>query len=128
MELNKAIVLLKKYRMDIIVIVSILLLSLAILLAAQLTRTEGAYAEVSVNGNVVGKYSLLVDGVYSLNGGTNTLIIENGVAYMSYSHCPDHTCENVGKIKYVGQTITCLPNRLTITIVGTSDDFVDFVS
>lgn len=118
----------KKHRADIIVISLILLFSIAVLLVTNLTRTEGGYAEVEVDGTVVGKYPLAVDGVYSLNGGSNTLTIEGGVAYMSYSNCPDHTCENIGKVKYRGQTIVCLPNRLSITIVGNADDSVDFVS
>ena len=117
-----------KYRMDIIVVASFLVLSIAVLLVINLTRTEGAYAEVVVDGNVVGKYPLSVDGVYSLNEGTNTLTVKEGVAYMSFSDCPDHTCEITGKVKHVGQTIVCLPNHLTITIIGESDDSVDFVS
>ena len=117
-----------KYRMDIIVVASFLVLSVAVLLVINLTRTEGAYAEVAVDGNVVGKYPLSVDGVYSLNEGTNTLTVKEGVAYMSFSDCPDHTCEITGKVKHVGQTIVCLPNHLTITIIGESNDSVDFVS
>ena len=120
--------LITKYRTDLIVIVSLLLLAGAVLLAIHLTRTEGAYAEVVLDGKVVGQYSLSVDGVYSLNDGTNTLTVENGAAYMSHSDCPDHTCEITGKVKHVGETIVCLPNHLTITVVGESDDSVDFVS
>ena len=93
-----------------------------------LTKEEGAFAEVTVDGNVAGKYSLAIDGTYSLNGGTNTLVVQNGTAYMSYSNCPDHICENTGKIRHVGETIICLPNRITVTIIGDSDEAVDFVS
>ena len=119
----------KKHRIDIIVIASFLLLSLAMLGITHLTKEEGAFVQVTVDGKVVGEYSLLRDGTYSLNGGTNTLTVRNGEAYMSYSSCPDHVCENTGKIKHVGQTIICLPNRLTVTIIGEgSDDAVDFVS
>ena len=118
----------KKYRLDIIVIASVLLISIVVVLVTQLTKVEGAYAEVTIDGTVVGKYSLSLDGVYTLNDGTNVLTIKNGEAFMSYSQCPDHTCENTGKIKYVGQTIVCLPNRLTISIVGQTDDHVDFIS
>ena len=125
---NKSESVIKKYRIDIIVIASILLISIVILLVAQLTKEEGAYAEVTVDGSVVGKYSLNIDGVYSLNGGTNTLTIEGGEVYMSYSDCPDHVCENTGRVRYVGQTIICLPNHLAITIIGEADDAVDFVS
>ena len=117
-----------KYRIDIIVIASLLVLAITVLLVINLTKTKGSYAEVVVDGEVVGKYPLDEDGIYSLNGGTNTLTIKDGVAYMSYSDCPDHTCENTGKVKHVGQTIVCLPNHLTITIIGESNDSVDFVS
>jgi hypothetical protein len=118
----------KTHRLDIIVISLILIVSLLIILVSVLTRVDGAYVEVSIDGATVGRYSLAIDGVYSLNGGTNTLTVKGGVAYMSYSNCPDHTCENTGKVKYVGQTIVCLPNRLSVTVVGNTDDSVDFMS
>lgn len=118
----------KKYRWDILIVAIALLLSLAILLAINLTKKEGAVAVVEINGVVAGEYSLSRDGVYPLNGGTNTLVIENGTARLIESNCPDHTCEKTGKVQYVGQTIVCLPNRLSVTIRGTSSDGVDLVS
>ena len=118
----------KKYKSDIIVISALLVFALLFLLFFELTKKEGAFVEVTRDGEVIGKYSLSDDGVYSLNGGTNELTIEGGVAYMSYSDCPDHTCENTGRIRHVGQTIICLPNDITATVVGVADDYVDFVS
>jgi hypothetical protein len=48
---------------------------------------------------------------------------------MTDSDCPDHTCENTGKVKYVGETIVCLPNKVHITVIGPKDDTsVDFMS
>ena len=116
----------KKRRLDIIVISTILILSLSALLIYNLTKTEGDVAVVEVNGVKVAEYSLNVNGTYSLNNGTNVLVIENGLAYLNYSNCPDHTCEKKGKIKYVGQTIVCLPNKVSVTIKGNSSDGVDF--
>lgn len=118
----------KKHRIDIIVIASLLLLSLIVLLVVNLTKKDGARAEVTINGKVVAQYPLSVDAEYVLNGGTNVLTVKGGVAYMTYSQCPDHTCENTGKVKYVGEQIVCLPNELSIRIIGVSDDSVDFVS
>ena len=118
----------KKYRSDFIVITSILLLSVLTLLIVNLTKTEGAIAVVEINGVTVAEYSLYKNGEYSLNSGTNNLIIENGVAYLNYSNCPDHTCQRTGKIKFVGQTIVCLPNKLSITIKGNAEGGVDLVS
>ena len=118
----------KKYRLDMIVIAAILLLSVALLLVMTLTREEGATVVVEIDGKTVATYSLYQNGEYSLNGGTNVLVIEDGQAYLNYSNCPDHTCEKTGKIQYVGQTIVCLPNLLTITIKGEASGGVDFVS
>ena len=118
----------KKHRVDLIVISSLVLVSLLVLLVVTLTRQGGERVEVSLDGEVVGSYSLLVDGVYTINGGTNTLTISGGVAYMSYSSCPDHVCENTGRVRYVGEMIVCLPNRVTVTVVGQGGGAVDFVS
>lgn len=117
-----------KRRIDIIVIASLLLLSLIVLLVISLAKKEGAIARVEIGGEIVGEYPLDVNKEYSLNGGTNVLVIKDGAAYMTYSECPDHTCERVGKIKFVGETIVCLPNKVSVTIIGNSDDGVDLVS
>ena len=122
-----------KHKIDIIVVASLLLLSLTALLIFSLTRVEGAdvptaAVEITVDGEIVATYSLFDDGTYVLNGGTNAIVIEDARVYMIHSECPDHTCERTGKIKYVGQSIICLPNKLSVTIVGESEDAVDFVS
>ena len=119
---------LKKYRLDIIVIASILALSLILLLAVFLSRKEGAVVTVEIDGQLIAEYPLDKNGIFSLNEGTNVLVIENGAAYFSYSSCPDHVCENTGKVRFVGETIICLPNLITITVTGSSSDAVDLVS
>ena len=118
----------KKYRADIIVIAAILVLSLLLVWIMTLTKKPGAVAVVEIDGVVAGEYPLDVAGTFPLNGGTNVLVIQDGNAYLNYSNCPDHTCEKTGKIRYVGQTIICLPNRLSITIRGEASDGVDLVS
>ena len=117
-----------KYRLDIVLIAVLLLLSLSFLLITRFNKREGAVALVEVDGAVVGRYPLSVDGVFVLNGGTNVLIIEEGTARLVESHCPDRTCELTGRVRYVGQTIVCLPNRLSVTVTGDTQNGVDFVS
>lgn len=112
----------KKHMWDIIVISALLLVAVAALLAVNLTREDGKFVTVEINGNVCAEYSLSQNGVFPLNGGTNILVIENGEAYLSYSNCPDHTCERTGRIHHVGQAIICLPNRLSVTVRGDSTD------
>lgn len=117
---------LKKYRIDLIVIACIAALCLSVLLISLLTKREGDTAVVTIDGEVVMECPLSKDGEYTLGGGTNVLVIEDGEAYMSYSECPDHTCEKTGRIRYVGQSITCLPNRISVSIRG--DAGVELVS
>lgn len=117
----------RRYKLDLIVILSIVLIAITSLLIVFISRKPGAVAVVEVNGAVVGEYPLSENGTFTLNGGTNTLVIEDGAAYIINSNCPDHTCENTGKIRYVEQTVICLPNRLSVTVRGEGDG-VDFVS
>ena len=119
----------KKYRLDIIIIAAILVVSLSLLLIVTLSKEEGSVVVVEIDGTTVATYPLDKNAEYSLNGGSNVLVIEDGVAYMNYSNCPDHTCEKTGKIRYVGQTIICLPNKIAVTIKGdNAEGGVDFVS
>ena len=123
--MEKILAFILKRKMDIIVIGSLLAVSLLVLLIAAVTRVPGATVVVEIDGNQVAEYPLDLNGTYTLNGGTNVLVIENGRAYLNYSNCPDHTCER-SKIQYVGQKIVCLPNLVTVSITGESDDAVDF--
>ena len=117
----------KSLRFDIVIIVLLLVISVLGLALTFAFRETGNTVEIEIKGEIVGKYTLIQNGEYSLNGGTNILIIENGEAYLSYADCPDHTCVRTGRIKYVGQSIVCLPNKVTVTVRG-STERVDFVS
>ena len=117
-----------RLRYDLILIAALLAVSLAVLLITTLTRREGGYVEIEKSGQVIATYSLSINAEYELNGGTNILVIENGQAYLKDVNCPDKTCVKTGKIRYVGQSIICLPNQISITVRGGSDSGVDLIS
>ena len=109
----------KKYRLDIIFIAAILTISLVAVGIMLLTRREGAEVVVSVGGKEVGRYSLAENGEYSVNGGSNVFVIENGEVYMKTATCHGYQdCIEAGKIKYKNETIVCLPNKVELRIVG----------
>ena len=60
----------KKHKADIILIASILAVAISVTAALLLLRQEGAAVAVEINGTEVARYSLSVNGEYSLNGGT----------------------------------------------------------
>ncbi|MBQ2732986.1 MAG: NusG domain II-containing protein [Clostridia bacterium] len=109
----------KKLRYDILLIAVLLFVSALAVGITLLTREAGERVVVEINGVQTAVYPLSVDGEYPLNGGTNILVIENGEAYLRYADCPDKVCVNTGKIRYEGQTIVCLPNKLSVTVRGT---------
>jgi len=112
---------------DIILIASVLLVAIVFLLVVELTKEEGARVVVKVDGRQIAEYSLETDGRYELNGGTNILVIENGTACLSDASCPDKLCVHQGKISMTGEVITCLPNKLTVTVYGAAES-VDLIS
>lgn len=111
---------------DLCLILFFLVFSLILIFVIKGTQKEGGFVVVAVKGIEIDRYSLAVDGQYSLNGGSNTLVIEKGRAKMVDANCPDKLCVKEGWVKYTGQCITCLPNELTVTVVG-GDTSVDIV-
>ncbi len=83
-------------------------------------REAGSGVTVELNGEVIATYSLSHEGEYTLLDGKCVLVISGGEAYMRYADCPDGTCVRTGRISYSGQSIICLPNRLTVRVVGKS--------
>lgn len=80
---------------------------------------NGAYVEIEVDGQLVEALPLDTDTVYEIkseNGGENTLVIENGSAYMQEANCPDGVCKRHSKINKSGESIICLPHKVIVTV------------
>lgn len=111
---------------EILIIAGILFVALLSFLIIEFTKEEGAYVVVTVDGVEIDRYSLEFEGEYSLNGGTNILCIKDGEAYLVDANCPDKLCVHQGAIDKSGETITCLPNKLVVTVYG-ADNNVELV-
>ena len=110
------------YRRDLLLAGVLLLAAVAVFMTVrnrQIGDTGiGPVAVVSLNGQEAGRYPLSQDGVFQLNGGSNTLVVSNGEAWVSEANCPDKVCMGMGKISRNGEFIACLPNRLIINVEG----------
>ena len=108
----------KKAKNDIIFIAVILLLVLTAGLAMFLFRVSGDTVIVTVNGQVRHEYSLHDEiSIEIKNGdGSNFLVIEDGQAYISHASCPDGICSSHRPIRYDGESIICLPNKVVIEV------------
>jgi hypothetical protein len=103
---------------DLAIILSILIISI-IFLAINF-RDNGTYAEISCDGKVVKTVPLSEDAEFSVND-IKFSVKENSVCVIS-SPCPDKICVKTGAIKRNGETIICLPEKVSVRII--SDDKV----
>ncbi len=120
----------KKVKNDILLVMALLVLGGGVWLCMRLSRREGGYVTVEVDGNVVMTRPLDTDfeGVIGEGGHSNTLVICGGWAWVSEASCPDKVCVDRGRVRYDGETIVCLPNKLVVTVSGGESRDVDAVS
>ena len=115
---------LRSLKKDMILIVALLLAGLIILSVILLTGKKGSTVQVRIDGSITAQYPLSMNRTERIKciGGTNTLVIENGEAYVTEADCPDGICIRTGKISRNGQTIICLPHKVVIEICGDEAD------
>ena len=111
---------------DVILIAVLLCISVGACAFLFLGSKTGGAVSVEVDGEVVGVYPLSRNGEFSLCDGSNVLEIKDGKAFMKSADCPDKTCVHSRAISKVGETVVCLPNRVTVSVIG--DGGVDLVS
>ena len=119
-----------RQKRDLILIIGALLAALLIWLWILLNGSPGAHAIVSVDGQNVSRHALTQDADIYIGDGDhhNRLIIQAGAARISEASCPDGLCIAQGSVSFSGQSIVCLPNKTTITIVGGESIHIDEVS
>jgi hypothetical protein len=135
-QMNTELSNVKKKKRDIIFIGVLLVVALiAFFVVDKFIKKDGNKVVIKVDGEIV-KIVNLTDTnniiVNGYDGGTNTVVIENGTVYMTEADCPDKICVNTGKISKIGETIVCLPHRVVVEIQGEesqsdSDDSIDSV-
>jgi hypothetical protein len=87
-------------------------------------NSKGSVVQVKVDGKIVDELPLYKNATKEIKSshGTNTLVIENGSASITEADCKDKICVHERSIKHVGESIVCLPHRLSITIIGNADN------
>lgn len=108
-----------------------LVLALAVLPLLLLLQEESAPAKALVrqNGRLLRALPLDTDCTmaFTLEDGINVVEISDGTVRIIQADCPDGTCMRMGPICRTGETLVCLPHRLTVEITG-ADEAVDAVT
>lgn len=118
-------------RNDLILIGGVIFLALAVILFMNLTKENGSYVTIFIDGVEYKTLSLEEDGTYIVEGDhgeKNTLVIKDGYVDMIDANCPDKLCVKERSIHFNNETITCLPNRVVLQIVSDIEDEVDAVA
>ena len=113
----------KSFMRDLALIAALFSVALIIFAAGQAFKTDGDSVEVRVNGELVAELSLSLDAEFDI-AGKCLLRIENGRAWISSATCRNHICVKHRPIGRAGEVIVCLPNGVTVKVVGGSTDFV----
>ena len=78
-------------------------------------------ASVKINGRYAGSYPLDNAGEFKLvgeNGIEMTLVVDGDGVFVKDSSCRDKICERTGKITREGQSVICMPGRISIALEG----------
>ena len=91
-------------------------------------KPMGGRVIISLNGEVFKEVSLDENSVIPIETefGKNTVVIEKGEVFVTHSDCPDGLCEK-DRISKSGESIVCLPNRLSVTVRGKNKEEVDVI-
>lgn len=107
---------------DFFIFFSVVSVSL-ILFASSFFSDEKLRAEIYLDGESISTVNLyeLTQGMETDVGGCRLLLEKDGVAFIS-SACPDKLCINRGKLKKAGDTMACVPERVTVVLRGVRDN------
>ena len=103
---------------DLILFFAIVIISLsAIFILKKTGVSESVHLDIYQDNTLYGSYELGADREIDING-KNTCVIEDGKVYMKDADCPDKLCVHSRPIQNTGESIICIPNRVTLIISG----------
>lgn len=116
-------------RNDIILIIIFLLVA-ALFLAGYFLffHQDGTSVQITVNGEIYKTLPLDKDTAVTITGynnGKNTLQVRDGYAFITDADCPDKLCQKQKKIRYKGETLVCLPNKVVISVISGEKPGID---
>lgn len=112
---------------DFIIVTAVLVISIMLFIFS-FSDGESLVAQVSLDGEAVRQVRLyeLTEKESIRVGGCEILLERDGVTFLS-SECPDKLCVNRGKLKKAGDTMACVPERVTVTLRSEKGGKIDAV-
>ncbi len=100
-------------------------LLLPYLYVTQWTGNEAGTAISIMNGSETTQVSLAHDHTLKIDGplGTSVIKIEDGMVRFMASPCLGKQCIHSGWLKHAGEFAACLPNRISVAVLGDTPRF-----
>ena len=109
----------KKLGLNIILIVSVLLVSLVFYGYQRSKEAKGSVAIVDFsNSDTIYEISLDEAGLYTISNGEFPVyleVVDNAIHFVD-SQCPDHLCEDFGLISNINSYAVCMPAGVAVII------------
>lgn len=111
----------REYQKDIVLAAAVLAAAVVLLLlyrGKNGTEDTDGVLEVTIDGELYGSFPMKEDmeTTITTSHGSNTVVIEQGQAYVREADCPDKICAGMPRISQDGEMICCLPHRLFLTV------------
>ncbi len=115
---------------DIILFIVIVVVGLALSIWSLSVNDSGTDVKVTVNGKLYGTYSIAEDQtvVVRQDSHSNKIIIKDGKVSMAFSDCHNQDCVLHSPISQTNESITCLPNRVMVTVESEEGGGYDVIS
>lgn len=104
-------------------LIAVLMILAAVVFLFQSAGEDGEAVLIKRNGELIKSVSLTQDIEYNVDG-LLTVVVESGSVRVENAVCRDKLCEHMGGISKSGEIIVCLPNGITVEIVGGEYDFI----
>lgn len=103
---------------DIILVLVLLIICGIAAAVFCLNKKPGDRVVVKIDGSIYGEYDINKQEVIQIPAGDgyNVLAISGGVASITDADCPDKVCVSHASIYKKGETIVCLPHKLTVVV------------
>ena len=117
-----------KTRIIVFILIGIVLASALVIVIRKNQQYQNKTARIYQNGELIKEINLdkitepIEFNITNDNEHINTVRAENGRICMISADCPDKICVNQGWIDNGVIPIVCLPNKVTVEIIGTTDD------
>lgn len=105
------------------VLIGLALLGCIIVIFIMNSRRDKSQVAVITCGEITRELPLNADGVFRFEGIDAAFEVNDGRIRLCEAACPDKLCEKTGFIGASGQSIICVPKKITVSISDESTEF-----